>query len=53
MKLSDLRVKVYDNALLLLRQAYNVSPPQLVTLRDSKLDPVMPQVPAAELLTER
>lgn len=50
-KLLDLRVRLYDIALLLLRQAYSVSPPQLVTLSNSVFDPVMPQLPPAELLT--
>ena len=51
-KLLDLRVRLYAIALLLLMHAYSVSPPQLVTLSESVLDPVTPQVPPAELLTD-
>lgn len=51
-KLLDLRARLYNIALLLLRHAYNVSPPQLVTFSDSVFDPVMPQTPPAELLTD-
>ena len=51
-KLLDFRVRLYDIALLLLRHAYIVSPPQLVTLRYNVLDPVMPQMPPAKLLTD-
>lgn len=51
-KLLDFRIRLYDIALLLLRHAYSVSPPQLVTFSNSVVPSIIPQTPAAELLTD-
>ena len=50
--LLPLLLRPYDIALSLLKQEYFVSPPQLVTLRYSVLEPETAHEPAAELLAD-